>query len=116
MHRARSSKRELRELQGRRRFTRADKIALAVTLVVMVPLAVVFAYPFFWMVTSSVKSNVEIFGSLNPFTPTLRVSNYINAWNDANMGQYFFNSVFVTVFSIIISVFSNALMGYALGR
>ena len=47
MHRARSSKRELRELQGRRRFTRADKIALAVTLVVMVPLAVVFAYPFF---------------------------------------------------------------------
>ena len=116
MHRARSSKRELRELQGRRRFTRADKIALAVTLVVMVPLAVVFAYPFFWMVTSSVKSNAEIFGSLNPFTPTLRVSNYINAWNDANMGQYFFNSVFVTVFSIIISVFSNALMGYALGR
>src|SRR5699024_7945053 len=35
---------------------------------------------------------------------------------DANMGRYFLNTVFVTFFSIIISVGTSALMGYALGR
>lgn len=100
----------------KRRFTRNDKIAVIVVIVFLLPLAVIFAYPFFWMITSSVKTNSEIFGSLNPFTSTLRISNYIRAWQDANMGQYFFNSVFVTVGSIIISLFSNSLMGYVLGR
>lgn len=79
----RSSRRELKELTGKRRFTRADRIAVLVTILVLAPLAVLFAYPFFWMVTDSVKSNVEIFGSLNPFTSTLRLTNYINAWNDS---------------------------------
>ena len=101
---------------NQRRLTRADKGAMALTLAFLLPLAVMFAYPFFWVVTSSVKDNRAIFGSLNPFTPVLKLSNYIRAWEDAQMGLYLFNTIFITFFSVVISVATNALMGYVLGR
>lgn len=99
-----------------RSFTRRDKIAMAITIVALLPLAIAFFYPFFWVVTSSVKDNNAIFGSLNPFTPVLKLSNYIRAWQDASMGQYLFNTVFVTFFAVVISVSTNCFMGYVLGR
>ncbi|MDO4716982.1 MAG: carbohydrate ABC transporter permease [Propionibacteriaceae bacterium] len=86
------------------------------TVLFLLPLALTFIYPFFWMVTASVKDNNAIFGSLNPFTDVLKVSNYIRAWTEADMGRYTFNTVFVTFFAVVISVMSNALMGYVLGR
>lgn len=100
----------------RRRLKRSEKVALAVSTLILLPIALVWIYPFFWVLTSSVKSNAEIFGSLNPFTSTLRIDNYIRAWNEAQMGTYFLNTIFVTGMSILISVTVNALLGYVLGR
>lgn len=100
----------------RPRWNRRDRIAAFVTVLFLLPLALTFIYPFFWMITASVKDNNAIFGSLNPFTDVLKVSNYIRAWTEADMGRYTFNTVFVTFFAVVISVMSNALMGYVLGR
>lgn len=103
-------------LKPRRRLKRSEKIALAVSVFILLPIAAVWIYPFVWVISSSFKSNAEIFGSLNPFTSTLRLDNYVRAWNEANMGRYFLNTIFVTGMSIIISVTVNALLGYVLGR
>ena len=103
-------------VRRRPRWNRRDRIAALVTVLFLLPLALTFIYPFFWMVTASVKDNNAIFGSLNPFTDVLKVSNYIRAWTEADMGRYTFNTVFVTFFAVVISVMSNALMGYVLGR
>lgn len=100
----------------RRRLKRSEKVSLLLGAVVLLPIAVVWIYPFVWVVSSSFKSNAEIFGSLNPFTSTLRLDNYLRAWHEANMGRYFLNTIFVTGMSILISVTVNALLGYVLGR
>lgn len=100
----------------RRRLKRSEKTALIVSVVILLPIAIVWIYPFIWVLSSSVKSNAEIFGSLNPFTSTLHLDNYIRAWDEANMGRYFLNTIFVTGMSIVISVTVNALLGYVLGR
>lgn len=100
----------------RRRLKRSEKTALIVSIVILLPIAIVWIYPFIWVLSSSVKSNAEIFGSLNPFTSTLHLDNYIRAWDEANMGRYFLNTIFVTGMSIVISVTVNALLGYVLGR
>ncbi|HJG52250.1 N-Acetyl-D-glucosamine ABC transport system, permease protein 2 [Brachybacterium faecium] len=107
---------ELSSAPPKRRLRRSERIALVVGGLVLLPIALVWIYPFFWVITSSVKSNAEIFGSLNPFTSTLRLDNYIRAWHEANMGRYFLNTLFVTGMSILISVTVNALLGYVLGR
>jgi ABC-type glycerol-3-phosphate transport system permease component len=100
----------------RARFSRRDRVWAVIISVILVPIVLVWVYPFTWTVSSSVKSSSEIFGSLSPITPVLRIGNYAQAWSDAQMGRYFFNTVFVTGFSILISVLTAALMGYVLGR
>jgi ABC-type glycerol-3-phosphate transport system permease component len=99
-----------------KRFSRRDKVWAVITTAILLPITIAWIYPFIWTLSSSVKNSSEIFGSVNPFTPVLRVSNYTRAWQEASMGLYFANTVFVTGFSILISVLTAALMGYVLGR
>src|SRR5690606_15300369 len=98
-----------------RRFSRREKIWAVAMSVVLLLICLAWIYPFIWTISSSVKNTTEIFGSLNPFNPVLRVGNWTRAWTEANMGRFFFNFVFVTAGSIVISVTAAALMGYALG-
>jgi raffinose/stachyose/melibiose transport system permease protein len=99
-----------------KRFSRRDKIWAVIMTAILLPITIAWIYPFIWTLSSSVKNSSEIFGSLNPFTPVVRISNYTRAWQEASMGLYFANTVFVTGFSILISVLTAALMGYVLGR
>lgn len=83
---------------------------------VLLPICLVWIFPFIWMIGTSLKTNNEVFEGLNPFPSTLQLGNYIRAWEEANIGVYFFNTVFITVGSIIISVVTTAMVGYVLGR
>ena len=51
---------------------------------------------------------------LIPNHPTFE--NYGRAWREAHISTYFFNTLFVTVGSVVITTISAALMGYVLGR
>lgn len=76
----------------------------------------IWIYPLLWMVSASLKSNSMIFANegLIPSQPT--VENYVKAWTQANIGAYFFNTLFVTVGSVVLVTISTAMMGYVLGR
>ena len=75
-----------------------------------------WVYPLIWMVSASFKSNAMIFANegLIPSQPT--VENYVKAWTQANIGAYFFNTLFVTIGSVALVTISTAMMGYVLGR
>lgn len=103
--------------RGRRgRFSRRERVWAVVVSVILLSVGLAWVYPFVWTLSASVKATPEIFGSVNPFTRVLRVGNWIRAWTEADMGRYFGNTVVVTAGSILISVLTAALMGYALGR
>src|SRR5699024_12520495 len=78
-----------------RRFSRREKIFAVVMSVILLAVCFAWIYPFIWMFSASFKNNAEIFGSLSPFNAVLRVKNWTEAWTDAEMGLYFFNSVFI---------------------
>lgn len=109
-----------RAKRGKARRTRrrrpATIVRTTVICLVLLVVCLLWIYPFIWMVSASLKSNEEVFSGLNPFPKVLHLENYVRAWNQADIGHYFLNSVFVAVFSIIISVFSSALIGYVMGR
>lgn len=74
---------------------------------------------FVWVALSSLKTNVEVFGSpwAFPATPLdAAKQNYSTAWNASHLGMYFFNSVIVSVASVILVVFISAPAAYALSR
>jgi multiple sugar transport system permease protein len=83
----------------------------------LIALSVIMAFPFLWMISSSVKSNQEV----RSFPPILWPdkplwSNYIDAWHAAPFGLYLYNSVFVALIIVLIQIVNSAMMGYALSH
>jgi len=79
--------------------------------------AVVMIFPFFWMVSSSLKNSVEAFATpptLVPKAPTL--INYHHVIANLNLPRLFLNSISVSVTVTLIQVLTSAMAGYAFAR
>lgn len=79
--------------------------------------ALVWVFPFIWMVSSSLKTNREFLAAgLNLIPNQFRTENYVRAWEVGNFSQYFQNSVVVTITTVAVVVVISALTGFALAR
>ena len=77
----------------------------------------VILYPFLFVLFSSVKtSNQEI--AANPFgwPSAIQWDNYINAWVNAKISTYFFNSLYIGVLSACLSILFAAMLAFAISR
>lgn len=76
-----------------------------------------YAYPFLWMLSGSLKTRAEFFaGGLRLLPQALQWDNYADAWRIADFGLYFKNSLLVTLASTAIVLLLTSLAGYALAR
>jgi ABC-type glycerol-3-phosphate transport system permease component len=75
-------------------------------------------FPMIWVAYSSLKSDADVFrGAFAlPSASDLHTDNYARAWSGAHFGEYFANSVIVTVFSVSLIVALGAMAAYALAR
>lgn len=79
--------------------------------------AVLVVYPLLIMVASSLKTTGEIFANpLSLIPESIRLGNYAEAWNQANFGTYFRNSMFVGVVSVLLILFFGSMAAYVLAR
>jgi N-acetylglucosamine transport system permease protein len=79
--------------------------------------ALATAGPLIWVVFASFKSNTEIFlGSPFALPKAFSFSTYVNAWNTAHIGQYFFNSVFVVLVSTAGTMLLGSMAAYVIAR
>jgi ABC-type glycerol-3-phosphate transport system permease component len=93
---------------------RAGQIAAYATVVA---LAVVFALPFVWMLTTAVKPHDEIFAYPPRWIPSVwKVGNFAAAWTKAPFARFFFNSVVVTASVAGIQLATASLAAYAFAR
>lgn len=80
--------------------------------------AVIMVFPFYWMITSALKTRLEV--SLFPpqFAPSkwLNFENFRLAFNTAPFAQYFLNSVIVCFFSVLIVTTTTILASFAFSR
>jgi ABC-type glycerol-3-phosphate transport system permease component len=78
---------------------------------------IAWLYPFVWTLGSSLKSTDEFFGrGLDPLPGTPLWSNYAQAWQGASFGQYFLNTLTITVATVLITLLVTAMAGYTLAR
>lgn len=88
-----------------------------ITHVLLTLFALLQIYPLFWLFEFSLKDNSEIFGGNIAGLPQhWRFENYSTAFFQANIMQYFFNSVFVTVVTIVLTIVIAAMSSYAISR
>ena len=88
-----------------------------VTHAALIVFGLIFMLPFIWMVSSSLKPNVDIFELPVRLIPkTFRLENYIDATNAIPFWRYLYNSAYYTVFATIGSVLSNTFIAYGFAR
>jgi multiple sugar transport system permease protein len=87
------------------------------TYLVLGIIAIFFALPFLWMISTSLKSGPETFASPPHLIPEVWVwSNYSAAINYVPFGLYFLNSLIVCVASVVGTVLSCSLVAFSLAR
>lgn len=80
-------------------------------------LCLIWIYPLLWVASASLKSGLEIFtDGLNLLPSSWNWDNYQRAWSTARFDRYVFNSLVVTVATVVLVVLRSALTGYVLGR
>jgi raffinose/stachyose/melibiose transport system permease protein len=77
--------------------------------------SLVIIFPLIWLCLSGLKSNRDFFLNTWSLPEEWLWGNYKAAW-DAGVGDFFFNSVFVTVVSVIIILLLGAMAAYGLSR
>ncbi len=89
------------------------------TYLVLLIAFIFVVFPLLYVIASSFKTNVEIMA--NPeriFPKEWTFDNYITAWNSDSMdvGHMFFNSMWYTVASVIITLITSSVTGYVFAR
>ena len=82
----------------------AGQIAGRVAIYVLLSIgAVGAAFPFFWMLTTSLKTRNEATATRPSVFPAgaRSGSNYVEAWNTAPFGRYFFNTTFIAIMVVL---------------
>ena len=97
---------------------KAVKIAVMVLLYTfLIVMAVIIIFPFYWMLISSVKSLAEYRLSVPTLFPKqILLSNYVEAFNQANLGRLFLNTLYVGLVSTLLSLVITVLSAFAFAR
>jgi multiple sugar transport system permease protein len=83
----------------------------------LVIMAIYVVLPFYWMVNTSLKSNVEVDYLIPTFFPKdVRWENYPNAMRYASFGRYMINTLIVGVLSTIGTLVTTILAAFAFAR
>ena len=79
--------------------------------------AIVVLFPYIWMLSSSLKSESEIFTKEIQIIPrSIQWKNYLRIWGNYPLGQWLLNSIIVGSVETLCVVATSILAGYAFSR
>jgi len=92
----------------------------AVLYVFLILLGLVFIFPFFWMLVSSVKLNKDVLAiPIRFFPPEWNWKSYVNVFTkfpDFNFPRFILNSFIVTILAVGLCLFFSATSGYGFAK
>ena len=100
----------------RRRFRRRT-VERGLLYVALTVLALVFLFPFFWLLTSAFKTQAQIFSLPPQWLPRPLIGqNFIDLYRETNLPRAFLNSVIISGGHVGLSLFLCSLAGYAFAK
>lgn len=97
---------------------RVVKIIVTVMIYLFLSLVAIFVlFPFYWMIISSLK-NLEEYQWTTPslFPHTIMFQNYVNAFQTAELGRLFVNTLYVGLVSTVLSLIVTVISAFAFAR
>lgn len=93
---------------------RRNKILLTILFLII---TVIMLFPLVWAFATSLKTDIETIESPYSFIPASpHWENYRNVFSIIPFGTYFVNSVFVSIFTILITIITSIFSAYAFSR
>jgi multiple sugar transport system permease protein len=96
---------------------RAQKVVLYIVIAI---LGLVFLFPFFWMILSSLKLNKDVLAlPIRFLPPTWNWKSYVNVFTefpDFNFPRFILNSIVVTTLAVLLCLFFSATSGYGFAK
>jgi len=87
------------------------RVGRVLTYTALTVFAVVFSYPFIWLVSASFKPRSDVFDNLL-IPKTFTLENYLTIWQEAPIGVWLVNSVIVTALAAVSVTASSALVAW----
>lgn len=89
--------------------------------ILLIAVGLILIYPLFWMIGSSFKENIDIFGTFSIFPPSGKAvtSNFKDAWfisSDHTIWFYFGNTLKFLVPKTVFTIISCSLTAYVIAR
>ncbi|MBY7142852.1 carbohydrate ABC transporter permease [Virgibacillus sp. NKC19-3] len=84
--------------------------------VALIVLAISIIVPVAWVFLASIKENAEFYGNPWAFPADMHIKNFVEAFIEANMGQYLLNSVIVTSLALFFLLIIALPAAYVLSR
>ena len=104
-------------LSADREAKRARKIRTALQYILAVVVLLIVVFPLYWMLISSVKSQEEIL-LLEPtlWPKEFHFENYINVFERANFGKYYYNTIVMTAGLLISQIVTGVFAAYGFSK
>lgn len=77
---------------------------------------IIVVFPLLFVFTSSMKDNTQIFDDPWGLPTSLNFSNYIDTLTNDHIGNYFFNSLYISTISTLITLLLSTAIAYAVTR
>lgn len=103
-------------LEGARRIKKINTVGLIITVLTVVG-AVIFAFPLYWGVITSLKFEQDVVRpGLNLVPQRWTIGNYIHVLTTSNIGRWYVNSLVTSGAVTLIVVLMSAGAGYAISQ
>lgn len=86
-------------------------------LVVLLVLSVIALFPFLWMISASLRTDVDLFKNpMNWIPQTLYLNNYQEVWTAIPFAKYLWNTVKLSVIITFLQVIIGSMAAYAFAK
>jgi len=92
---------------------RQSPASLLLRYAILVPITIVFAFPFYWMLVTSLNTPDGVFTLHPSFIPRWQLGNYQVVLQKVSWTRYIANTIFVAGSTTILVVATSVLAGYA---
>jgi multiple sugar transport system permease protein len=88
-----------------------------VSHILLVIIALMVLFPFFWMVDTALKPNNQVFQFPPTFIPSsIQWGNFVEAWTYLPFGHFIYNTLVVAVCGTLLVLLTSSLAAYAFAR
>lgn len=101
---------------GSMRGTIKRALARILKYLVLIIFSLVTIYPLYWLFITSLKDNSELYAGPFSLPLNFRIQNYVEAWETANIGVSFFNSLCISAISVAVILLFASMAAYVLAK